>query len=131
MLSTVWFGWDPNMVSAFMSKYAAVQGNLHGIDSPLRLINPANDTVSFQAAFLVRVASNLDGVCVDENYAVVCLHVGLVASLINELDGLAADAWIRVVLQQGTPLLGKLARMRLVACGKPRKVFVRENVLFE
>lgn len=131
MPSTVWFGWDPTTVSAFMSKYAAVQWNLHGIDSPLGLINPANDAVNFHSAFLAYVASNLDGVTVDENYALVCSHAGVLANLIDELVGLAADEWIQVVLQQGPPLLGKLARVRIVACGKPRKVFVREHVLFE
>lgn len=131
MPSIVWFGWDPTTVSAFLSRYAAVQWNLHGMDSPLGLINPANDAASFQAAFLAYIASNLDGVTVDGNCALVCSHAGAVSCLTDELRILATDGWIRVILQEGTPLLGKLARVRIAAYGKLCKVFVREHVLFE
>lgn len=131
MPSTVWFGWNPTTVSAFMSKYASVQWSLHGMGSPLGKLYPADSAVNFQAAFLKCIASNLDSATVYDNYAVVCSHAGAVANLVDELGGLAADAWIRIVLQQGPPLLGKLAQVRIVACGKPHKVFVREHVLFK
>ncbi len=132
MPSTVWFGWYPTTVSAFISKYAAVQWHLHGIAPPLGLINTANDAEKFQIAFLECVASRLDGVTIDGNRALVCSHQGVLCRLFDELSrGLAEESWVQIVLEQGPPLSRKLAKLSIVAYGKPYDLFMREHVLFE
>lgn len=112
MPSTVWFGWKPSTVSAFTSKYAAVQWNMHGIAPPLGLISTAKDAEQFQAAFLAYVASKLDGVTIKGYYALVCAHQGVLCRL-------SEDSWVRIVLEQGPPLSGKLAEPSIVVHGTP------------
>ena len=129
---TIWFGWHPTTVLTFIAKYADVQWHLHGMVPPLGLIDRDSDAEQFQIAFLACVASRLDGVASDGSRALVCSHHGIMCRLFDELSrGLVEESWVQIVLEQGAPLSGKLAKVSTVAYGRPYDLFVREHVLFD
>ncbi len=134
MPSTVLFGWDPTAVSVFISKYATVQWNEHNMAPPLAFIKTPNDfdnNKQFQAAFLAFIASKLEGVTSDGIHSLLCTHNGVYGRLINLMTGLGEYSWVRIVYEQGPPLLRKLAKVTTIAYGKQYELFSWENVLFD
>lgn len=131
MPSTVYLGWNRTAVSAFISKYATVDWNAHQMDPPLGLIDTANNADMFEAVFMDRVAHKLDAVTRDGNHAFVCTHHVSLGRLIDVMRCLASESWMRIVLEEGPPLVGKLAKVTAVAYGKPHALFVAEHILFD
>lgn len=134
MPSTVLFGWDPTAVSAFISKYTAVRWNEHEMAPPLAFTKTPNDfdnNRQFQAAFLVFIASELEGVTSDGIHSLSCTHNGVYGRLMNLMTGLGEYSWVRIVLGQGPPLLRKLAKVTTIAYGKQYELFVCKSVLFD
>lgn len=130
MPSTVLFGWNPTTVSSFMSKYATVQWDMHGIAPPLGLIYATTKAEEFQRALLGYVAAKIDDVTIEGNEAMVCKHAGVMCRLGYELRRLAEDSWVRTVLDQSPPLLHKIARVYTITYGKSYSLIVGEHVLF-
>ena len=134
MPSTVLFGWDSTAVSMFISKYATVEWNEHNMAPPLAFIKTPNDSDNnnkFQAAFLAFIASKLEGVTSDGIHSLSCTHNGVLCRLVNLMAGLGEYSWIRIVSEQGPPLLRKLAKVTTIAYGKQHEFCVCENVLFD
>ena len=119
------------MVLRFISKCATIDWNAHEMKPPLGLLNTANDVEMFQVAFLDHVASKLEAVSREGNNALVCTHQAVFGRLINFMTCLSNESWVRIVLEEGPPVFGKLARVTTVAYGKPHSLFVCEHVLFE
>ncbi len=113
MPSTAWIGWTPTTVLATTSKYAALQCHLHGISPQLGLMIPDSGAEQFQVSFLVYVASSQDGVTVEGNCYLVCLHPGVLYRLFDKLiRGLIEESLVQIVLEQVPPLRASLQKYR-------------------
>ena len=131
MITTVILGWYPTAVSAFISKYAIVDWSAYQLDPPLGLINTAAQAEMFQVAFLDLIASKVDGVTRDGNSILLCKHHGVQSRLTDVMRYLESDSWVRIVLENGPPIYGKLTRVATIVNGTTYALFVDEHLLFD
>ena len=85
---------------------------------PLAFIKTSNDfddKKRFQVAFLAFIASKLEGVISDGIHSLLCTHNGAYGMLINMMTELREYSWVRIVTEQGPPLLRKLSKVTTIA----------------